>query len=155
MSRIKWRSYDGRELYIDEMTHEHLSSLYYFMTYVSKRQSEDVIIEIKRVIDLNFGGIILPYNPPPDVLGEIEILHSKGLLRYDKEKHQYDIIDGDIQIGQIILRPDHEIDELTGLFKEDRVAKYKEKRQNELMLMALSLQNQMKETNNEHNIDPV
>ena len=142
MEGIKWRSYDGRTLFIHEMTHEHISSLYHFMKYISRRQEIEVMNEIKRVINDNFAGVILPYRPPPDVVGEAEKLHELGMLRYDKENHKFNIIDeNDEWIGEIILRPEQEIDETTGMFKVDRVAEYKRKRKDELMML-LALQNQ-------------
>jgi len=141
MEGIKWKSYDGRVLYIHEMTHEHLSSLYHFIHYISASPRENVIEEIKRVINTNYNGIILPYCPPSDVVGEAEKLHDKGLLKYDKENHKFDIIDNGEWVGEIVLKPEQEVDEETGKFKVDRLAEYKKKRQEEILAL-LALQNQ-------------
>lgn len=140
---IKWRSYDGRELFIHEMTHEHISSLYFFLNFVSKFPKEEVLDEVKRVIKDNYDGVILPYRPPSDVIGEAERLHEQGMLKYDKETHKFDIIDNGEWIGEIILRPEQEVDETTGMFVVDRLSEYKEKRKIEMTMALLALQNEM------------
>lgn len=134
MEAIKWRTYDGRELYIHDMTHDHVSSLYYFIRYISTRQHAAVKEEIDRVINEKFHGVILPYRPPCDVIGEAEILQEKGMLKYDKEHHKYNIHNEDGEwIGKIILKPELEVDEETGKFKVDRLLAYKTKRKTEFM----------------------
>jgi aspartokinase-like uncharacterized kinase len=138
MEGIAWKSYDGRRLYIHEMTHEHISSLYYFMRYIHNSPEESVITEINRVINEKYNGIILPYRPPSDVIGEAEKLHQQGLLKYDKANHKFDIIDDGEWIGEIILKPEQEVDETTGMFKVDRLMAYKKKREELLIKMLVS-----------------
>lgn len=135
MAEIRWKTHDGKQLFIHEMTHEHISSLYHFTKYVSTRYQPEVVEEIDRVIKEQYDGIILPYRPPCTVVGEIELLFKKGMLKYDKEAHKYNIINEDNEwIGEIILTPDLEVDENTGLLKIDRLAAYKEARKNEMIL---------------------
>jgi hypothetical protein len=145
MEGIKWRSYDGKQLYIHEMTHEHISSLYYFMKYVSKHPNELVTNEINRVITEKYSGVVLPYYPHSGVIGEAERLYEKGLLKYDKENHKFNIVDNGEWIGEMILNPEQEVDESTGMFKIDRLAEYKRQRQDELMkILSLQVQGDIK-----------
>lgn len=154
MEGIKWRTYNGRELYIHEMTHEHISSLYHFLRYVSTRTPDSAVMdEIKRVVQTNYGGVILPYRPPSDVVGEAEKLYEKGLLKYNKAEHKFDIIDNGEWVGEIILKPEQEIDEETGMFKEDRIAKYKKQREEELLKMIVNLSEQWDKGNLSQNED--
>jgi hypothetical protein len=119
---IQWRTYDGKTTFIHEMTHEHISSLYYYMKYVKIHIVPEVVDEVNRVITEKYNGIILPYRPPSDVIGEIETLHFKNMLRYDKLNHKYNIHDENgVWIGEIILKPDQEVDEETGKLKIDRI----------------------------------
>ena len=65
------------------------------------------------------------------------------MLKYDKETHKFDIIDNGEWIGEIILRPEQEVDETTGMFVVDRLSEYKEKRKIEMTMALLALQNEM------------
>lgn len=141
---IKWRSYDGKVQYIHEMTHEHISSLFYYLKYVKVYVKSDIGAEVNRVINEVYDGIVLPYCPPSQVLGEIETLHQKGMLKYDKEKHKYNIHDENNNwIGEIILQPDQEVDEETGKLKVDRIAEYQEKNKEKMsnLMDILAMQN--------------
>ena len=76
-----WTTWDGRNVPIEEMTHQHLSNIYYYTHFVlSKQYHTCTKMEILRTLNQKFGGI-LPYKPDPRFIQEQIYLTQLGYLR--------------------------------------------------------------------------
>ena len=64
---IGWQTYDGRQILKDNISHQHLSNIYYYTHFTMAEYYPDAIRKL--VIEWlheRFNGVILPYKPVPE-----------------------------------------------------------------------------------------
>jgi hypothetical protein len=95
----KWITYDGRVVDMNEMSHQHMSNIYWFINVLFP-ESYNVYIRhnIRTWLNLRFKGEVLPYSPKPEFVAELNYLRMKGYL---KENNKI-VIDGQ-EIGKYKL----------------------------------------------------
>ena len=77
-----WQTWDKRVLSVDEISHQHLSNIYYYTHFImSKYYSQPVKDDIRQMLDNRFNGEILKYKPDPKFKEEWEYLKKMGYLR--------------------------------------------------------------------------
>lgn len=78
----KWITYDDKVVDMNEMSHQHMSNIYWF-TNVLFPESYNVYIQlsIRNWLNRRFNGNILPYSPKPEFVGELNYLRKKGYLK--------------------------------------------------------------------------
>ncbi|MFA5366676.1 MAG: hypothetical protein WC333_02230 [Dehalococcoidia bacterium] len=97
MKKYVWRTWDNRLIVMENLSHQHLSNIYYYVTYtLPEMYDQSTRDEVTRLIETKFGGVILPYKPHPDFVWEKEYLKRKGFL---KENDNKIIIDG-VKMGE-------------------------------------------------------
>ena len=88
---MKWTTFDGRQLEYADLSHQHLSNIYWFHkvlfsqdNWVIKRRCSAAEICRFTVDFLNekFDGKILDYSPHPDCKSEVDALNFAGLLHW-------------------------------------------------------------------------
>lgn len=95
MENSIWTTHYGRQIAINEMSHQHLSNVIHYYKYVLNwKASPSITIEIEN----RFGGIILPYKPLVSFVEEIKALMLKG---YTDGKLNSDIIVDGKWVGKI------------------------------------------------------
>jgi hypothetical protein len=79
-----WLTWDRRLIAMENLSHQHLSNIYYYVTYTLPECYQQWIRdEIVKLIETRFGGVILPYRPHPDFKEERDYLRHKGFLKED------------------------------------------------------------------------
>ena len=64
---VGWETYDGRQIPKDEISHQHLSNIYYYTHYTMKEYYPELIRSLVRGwLRERFKGVILPYKPTPE-----------------------------------------------------------------------------------------
>jgi hypothetical protein len=81
-----WETYDGRRITMNEISHQHLSNIYYYThftmaQYYPQWVREDIVEWLK----IRFGGVILPYKPVNEFEFERKRLATLGFLRPNGE----------------------------------------------------------------------
>lgn len=100
-----WTNFEGVEMFIKSMDHQHLSNIIHFMKYVNPNLYMGTVsmLRIKKEIDNRFNGEILHWRPLRRFTGEMEFLQDRGWLHKNKYKHKNPtdiIIDGQ-WIGEV------------------------------------------------------
>jgi hypothetical protein len=81
-----WTTWDNRLIAMEHISHQHLSNIYYFVTYtVPELYPQSIRDEIVKLIETRFKGVILPYRPHSDFIEEKFYLRFKGFLRENNE----------------------------------------------------------------------
>lgn len=81
-----WITFDRRIISVEDMTHQHVSNIYYFVNYtMSYAYSQSLKNEIKEIINTRFNGVILPYRPVPIFVQEIKLLKNLGYLKENNQ----------------------------------------------------------------------
>ena len=83
---IKWKSFDGNISTFGEMDHQHLSNIYHYTKHIDRYQNinkEEILKNVKMVLDHRFGGELLEYVPVKKFAYEMELLEKSKLLRED------------------------------------------------------------------------
>jgi len=79
-----WETFDGRKILIDDITHQHLSNIYYYTHFTLPQCYPDSIrMEVRTELKNRFGGVILPYKPVSNFPYERERLQYLGYLQPD------------------------------------------------------------------------
>lgn len=79
-----WRTFENKTVRMEEMEHQHMSNIYFFINYIVPELYGDATrLELMEWINLRFAGMILPYQPRIDFKFEIDYLREKGYLRRD------------------------------------------------------------------------
>jgi len=75
-----WTTWDGRNIPREEITHQHLSNIYYYTHFVlSEYYSEETKKDVYHLLMAKFGKI-LPYKPDVRFVQEQGYLMRKGFL---------------------------------------------------------------------------
>ena len=74
----KWRTADGREISLDEITHQHASNIIWFYELLCGKEH----YLIRTLINEKFNGVVLDFEPLP-IEGEIKALYQKGLITHN------------------------------------------------------------------------
>ena len=81
----KWKTFDGRVVTFEEMEHQHMSNIYWFINkvapinYYNDSIRKDIMFWLKK----RFNGLILYYKPVPEFTQEKAYLLRKGYLKPD------------------------------------------------------------------------
>jgi len=79
-----WGTFDNRIIKLDEMSHQHISNIFWFIhKIVPENYCESTKEEILNTIKERFEGYVLCYRPLPEFKQEREYLLHKGYLRPD------------------------------------------------------------------------
>ena len=79
-----WITFDDRYVNMEEMSHQHMSNIWYFTRYIVPHlYSESVRNYVWSWLNKRFGGVILPYHPHPDFKEEKAYLQMMGYLKED------------------------------------------------------------------------
>ena len=80
-----WITFD-RIISVEDMTHQHASNIYYFVNYImSHAYPQSLKDEVNEIINTRFNGVILPYRPHPDFVGEKNLLKKLGYLKENNQ----------------------------------------------------------------------
>lgn len=78
---VVWQTFEGNRLFLQDINHQHLSNIYYYMKYVSPESYRpEVVRMIKDELATRFDDILLPYRPLRRFKQEISYLQEKGWL---------------------------------------------------------------------------
>jgi hypothetical protein len=76
-----WTTWDGRHIPAEEITHQHLSNIYYYTHFVlAKWYDKTTKQEVYTLLMTKFGSI-LPYKPDIRFIQEQKYLTELGFLR--------------------------------------------------------------------------
>lgn len=76
-----WQTWDGRTITMTEISHQHLSNIYYYTHFtMAEYYPQSVRDDIMMWLKIRFGGVILPYKPVPEFAFEKERLTQLGAL---------------------------------------------------------------------------
>lgn len=90
-----WVTYDNRIVKMEEMNHQHMSNIYYYInTIVPGFYNNEIREYINEWLVKRFAGVILPYRPVPKFRFEKVYLSKMG---YTQENN--DIVIGGVKIG--------------------------------------------------------
>jgi len=90
-----WMTYDNRIVSMEEMDHQHMSNIHYYINHILPELYTDEIREhIKKWLVKRFAGVILSYHPVPEF--RFEQLHLKR-MGYLQENN--DIVVGGVKLG--------------------------------------------------------
>ncbi len=93
-----WRTYDNRVIKASEISHQHLSNIYYFTTYIVPQLYPQSIRDwVERQLFVRFEGKKLPYSPCPEFTNEIVYLKRNGFLKING-----DIVVNGEKIGKFV-----------------------------------------------------
>lgn len=119
-------TFDGRQIHISNMSHQHLSNSYYYtkIRYDNKLVrsiiDEDfgswVLAERDAILDvyiseikLRYDGVMLPYSPLASFPSEIAYLYRHNMIRENKIYHQ-DVCIGALPTGDSIINDIEELE---------------------------------------------
>jgi len=93
----KWGTYDGRVVKMEDIEHQHLSNIYFYINFIIPKQytnedRKDIMFWLRK----RFNGELLMYSPVLEFKSEIQYLHK---LHYIKS-NGYIVVDGKI-IGKL------------------------------------------------------
>jgi len=82
MENLVRRTFDGRKIKYKDLDQQHLSNIIWFnKIFIGEEKSGFE----KALIDLKFGGEVLPYRPHVDFKLECKILSKQGMLKESGE----------------------------------------------------------------------
>ena len=77
-----WQTWDGRMVTMTEISHQHLSNIYYYTHFtMAEYYPQSVRDDIRMWLKIRFGGVILPYKPDPEFVYEKQRLSEIGALQ--------------------------------------------------------------------------
>ena len=77
-----WGTYDGRIVSMEEMDHQHLSNIHFYVNVTCPEFYDDELRAwILGWLSRRFAGVILPYRPVSEFTFEKNRLQSKGYLQ--------------------------------------------------------------------------
>lgn len=77
-----WITYDNRTVLMEEMSHQHMSNIWYYINYILPQYyPQSVRDDIQTWLNKRFGGVILPYHPHPNFDFERAYLRKLGFLQ--------------------------------------------------------------------------
>lgn len=77
-----WITFDNRHVTMDEMSHQHMSNIYWFITLiVPQLYCNSTRTDVLMWLNKRFDGVILPYKPVPEFKEEKQYLQHKGYLQ--------------------------------------------------------------------------
>ena len=80
-----WITWDDRKIPINEVSHQHMSNIYYYINFVlPEHYNNSTRLEIYQILMTKFGSI-LPYSPDPKFEFERNYLKKLGFLRENNE----------------------------------------------------------------------
>lgn len=80
-----WITWDNRIVPIDEISHQHMSNIYYYINFVLPEYYHiSMRVEICKFLMTKFSSI-LPYSPDPKFEFEKNLLKELGFLRENNE----------------------------------------------------------------------
>jgi len=94
---MKWRTFYGYDLPINELSHQHLSNIIWYYKLILN-YNFDINHEIYNELNNRFGGICLPYKPLHSFVFEINRLFELG---YITNKLNSDIIVDGKWVGKL------------------------------------------------------
>lgn len=78
----KWGTWDGRWIDANEISHQHLSNIYFYTHYImSMFYPASVKMGVLFLLNTRFKGAILPYHPDPKFIEERRYLEHQGWLQ--------------------------------------------------------------------------
>ena len=81
-----WITYDNRAVTMEEMTHQHMSNIYYFTKFiVPELYPQSVRDDIMKWLLIRFEGVILPYRPDHGFIQEQAYLAKMGYLKENND----------------------------------------------------------------------
>lgn len=101
MSKLpqSWITFQGREVTLETIDHQHLSNAYWFLRIYHQTPIEE-LSEFQEVLDRRFNGQLLPYRPHSAFREEIRFLRDKNMLRRKSHNHYEIEWNGDV-IGEV------------------------------------------------------
>jgi len=76
-----WQTFEGERKPINEIDHQHLSNIYYYMKHILPGAYEAHIVKlITNEIAHRFEDVLLPYRPLRRFKQEMDVLQKKGWL---------------------------------------------------------------------------
>jgi hypothetical protein len=95
-----YTTFSGEKKDFNKIDHQHISNIYWYNMIVLERDIHFLAM-IKKKINDEFGGDILPYSPHPDFKSEIESLNDMGYLIWqDEDKTWAKITWGEQIVGE-------------------------------------------------------
>jgi hypothetical protein len=88
---MKHKNYKGQETNFKEVTHDHLSNIYWF-NKICNGYDDSYLKFILDEIKERFNGELLPYRPQWQFKNEINHLQLYGHFRWNEEKTKAEII---------------------------------------------------------------
>ena len=77
-----WQTWDERVLSSNEISHQHLSNIYYYTHFImAKYYPHSVRDGVRQLLDDRFDGEILKYKPDPKFKEEWDYLKRMGYLK--------------------------------------------------------------------------
>ncbi len=81
-----WITYDNRMVTMEEMSHQHMSNIYYYTKYIVPQLYPQCVREdIQKWLLIRFDGVILPYRPVHKFVMEQEYLAKMGYLKENND----------------------------------------------------------------------
>jgi hypothetical protein len=97
-----WLSFDGKRKTIDQLDHQHLSNIYYYMKYTQPEVYSSAEVQMmKDELAKRFDDILLPYKPLRKFKLEIELLSRRGYLKQKKNMDGLDVVINGEWIGEV------------------------------------------------------
>lgn len=90
----KWRTFNGREIPVEELDRQHLSNIFWYHLICYNRRQDWTIEQLKE----RFNGQPIEYRPHSDHVHELEQLELQGNLIW-KESGKVE----QIQVGEILF----------------------------------------------------
>jgi hypothetical protein len=79
-----WKTFDGRVVFFNDISHQHLSNIYWYVNLVLPAiYPEDIKDDIAKALETKFSGKVLPYEPHPGFKEERQQLLNLGYLKPD------------------------------------------------------------------------
>jgi hypothetical protein len=81
---LRWRTYDGETVTLDEIDHQHFSNVYWFQKIINNRDMKQNSEFVKTLAE-RFDGEILPYRPPISFKYEMSKLIEGNHIQRDPD----------------------------------------------------------------------
>ena len=81
-----WRTYDNRVINMEEMSHQHMSNIFYFVNNIVPNYYPDSTRNyISKWLLIRFDNVILPFCPDPNFKNEKDYLLRMGYLKENND----------------------------------------------------------------------
>lgn len=94
---MAWQSWDGRVFKDEELSHQHLSNIYW-MNILLAPESKNIIFAVNEIAK-RFENKVLGYKPDPKFTREIDLLDRRGNIKWDQFESWHTIRSGKIKWG--------------------------------------------------------